>query len=81
VGKTFVLTGTLDGVTRDLASRLIQDAGGRVTSSVSAKTDAVIAGIEPGSKLDKARSLEVPVWNTAEFLAALRKAGIKLPAR
>ncbi len=80
-GKTFVLTGTLDGVTRDLASRLIQDAGGRVTSSVSAKTDAVIAGIEPGSKLDKARSLEVPVWNTAEFLAALRKAGIKLPAR
>jgi len=81
VGKTFVLTGALDGVTRDEASRLILNAGGRVTSSVSAKTDAVVAGAEPGSKIDKARALGVSVWDEAEFLAALQKAGIKLSAR
>jgi DNA ligase (NAD+) len=75
-GKVFVLTGTLDALTREDASRLIQEAGGKVTSSVSAKTSAVVAGADPGSKLDKARTLGVEVWDEARLTTALRKAGV-----
>lgn len=75
-GKTFVLTGTLVGMTREEAARRIQEGGGKVTSSVSAKTDAVIAGGGPGSKLTKARSLGVAVWDEAAFRSALRRAGL-----
>lgn len=67
-GKTLVLTGTLPTLTREVATALIEAAGGKVAGSVSKKTHAVVAGEAAGSKLEKARSLSVPVWDEAEFL-------------
>jgi DNA ligase (NAD+) len=66
-GKVFVLTGTLPSLTRDQARELIEASGGRVTGSVSKKTDYVLAGADPGSKLDKANQLGVTVIDEAEF--------------
>ena len=66
-GKTFVLTGTLPTLTRDDAKELIEAAGGKVTGSVSKKTDYVVAGSEAGSKLDKARELGITVLDEAEL--------------
>jgi DNA ligase (NAD+) len=66
-GKTFVLTGTLAHFTRDEAKKMIEDAGGKVTGSVSKKTDYVVAGADAGSKLDKAKELKVPVIDEKEL--------------
>jgi DNA ligase (NAD+) len=67
VGKTFVLTGTLPHYSRDEAKKLIEDAGGKVTGSVSKKTDYVVAGDDAGSKLDKAKELGVKVIDEKEM--------------
>jgi hypothetical protein len=60
---TFVLTGTLPTLTRDEAKAKIEEAGGKVTGSVSRKTTVVVAGEEAGSKLDKARELNIEIWD------------------
>ncbi|MHB8626680.1 MAG: NAD-dependent DNA ligase LigA [Aggregatilineales bacterium] len=70
-GKTFVLTGTLPTLTRDDASALIAQHGGKVSGSVSKKTSYVLAGDSPGSKLDKGRELGVSVLDEAAFMALL----------
>jgi DNA ligase (NAD+) len=66
-GKAFVLTGTLAHFTRDEAKKMIEDAGGKVTGSVSKKTDYVVAGADAGSKLDKAKELGVEVIDEKEM--------------
>jgi len=71
VGKTFVLTGTLESLTRDQASKLIVERGGRVSSSVSKKTDYLLAGSEAGSKLAKAESLAIDVLDEVTFKSML----------
>jgi DNA ligase (NAD+) len=71
-GKTFVLTGTLANYSRDDAKKMIEDAGGKVTGSVSKKTDYVVAGVDAGSKLDKANDLGVPVIGESEMEKLLR---------
>jgi len=74
VGKTFVLTGTLAHFTRDEAKKMIEDAGGKVTGSVSKKTDYVVAGADAGSKLDKAKELGVAVIDEKEMKSIAEKA-------
>ncbi len=70
-GKTLVLSGSLDGLTRDEAGQRIRAAGGRVTGSVSKKTDYLVAGVNAGGKLDKARELGVEVLDQAQLLALI----------
>jgi DNA ligase (NAD+) len=71
--KTFVLTGSLERFTRDEAKEKIESLGGITSSSVSKKTDVVIAGLEAGSKLSKALELGIPIWNEEEFINNLSK--------
>ena len=66
-GKVFVLTGTLDSLTRDEAKELIESAGGKVSSSISKKTDFLLSGEKAGSKLKKAEELGVKIINETEF--------------
>jgi DNA ligase (NAD+) len=72
-GMTFVLTGTLPSLSRDEAAQWIRDAGGHVSGSVSKNTSALIAGDAAGSKLEKASSLGVPVWDEAQLREKLGK--------
>jgi DNA ligase (NAD+) len=72
-GKTFVLTGTLESMTRDEAQARLEGLGHKVAGSVSKKTDYVVAGADAGSKLDKAKDLGVAVLDEAQFVEFLRK--------
>lgn len=70
--KTFVLTGTLPTYTRSEASKIIEDNGGKVSSSVSKKTDYLLAGEDAGSKLTKAQRLGVTVISEQELLSMIK---------
>ena len=70
-GKTFVLTGTLPTLARDDAKDMIEAAGGKVSGSVSKKTDYVVAGLEAGSKLDKAQALGITLLDETALLAMI----------
>lgn len=70
-GRTFVVTGTMLGFTRDEAKAAITARGGKLTGSVSGRTDALVAGEKAGSKLAKAESLGVPVLDEAAFEVVL----------
>jgi DNA ligase (NAD+) len=71
VGRTLVLTGTLPNLTREDATQRIEAAGGKVTGSVSKKTDYLVAGADPGSKLTKAQELGTEVLDEDGLLALL----------
>jgi DNA ligase (NAD+) len=66
-GLTFVLTGTLPTMTRDETKSIIERHGGKVTGSVSSKTSYVLVGDSPGSKLDKAQNLGIPIIDEEDF--------------
>lgn len=78
-GLTLVITGTLDGFSRDGAKAAVEERGGKVTGSVSKKTSAVVAGANPGSKLQKAEELGVPVLDEAAFGRLLNEGPGALP--
>jgi len=71
LGKTFVITGTLDGLSREEAKARIEALGGKVTNSLSGKTDYLVVGESPGSKLEKAIKLGVATLDEAAFVGLL----------
>ena len=71
-GKTFVLTGSLESITREEAKEKIEAVGGKTSSTVSSKTDVVVVGANPGSKYDKAKSLGITIWTESDFLDMLK---------
>ena len=71
-GKTVVLTGTLDSMGRKEATDILENLGAKVTGSVSKATDAVVAGHDAGSKLDKAQALGITVLSESEFLELIK---------
>ena len=73
LGYTFVLTGTLPTLSRDEASKMIEDAGGKTSSSVSRKTSFVLAGEEAGSKLTKAKELGIKIIDEETFIKMLNE--------
>ena len=73
LNKTFVITGTLSNMSRDEAKDRVELLGGKTSSSVSKKTDVVIVGDNPGSKFDKAKELNIEIWDEAKFLSMLNK--------
>ena len=77
-GKTFVFTGGLDRFTRDEAQRAVETVGARVSSSVSKKTSYVVAGRDPGSKLEQAKTLGVTILTEQEFASLIGEEGKKL---
>ncbi len=80
-GKTWVLTGTLSSMSRDEAKAKLEALGAKVAGSVSKKTACVVAGVEAGSKLDKARELEVPVIDEQEFIRLLNDMAVRSEGR
>lgn len=80
VGKTLVLTGVFPSLSREDATALIEAAGGKVSGSVSKKTFAVVVGSAPGSKLEKAKALSVPIWDEAELLLQAGDVEVVKPA-
>jgi len=76
-GKVYVITGTLSEMGRDDAKKYLQALGGKVTGSVSAKTDCLVAGEKAGSKLAKAQSLGIDILDEAEFIKLLRELGVQ----
>jgi len=71
-GKTFVITGSLESMSRDEAKQILKDLGAKVSGSVSSKTDFLIAGEEAGSKLDNAKKLGVKIIDEAGFLKMIK---------
>ena len=70
--KRFVITGKLDNFSRSEITKVIKDLGGAITSKVSAQTDYLIVGIDPGSKLQQAKQLEIPIINESDFLLLIK---------
>ncbi|MEN8282854.1 NAD-dependent DNA ligase LigA [Acinetobacter gerneri] len=77
-GESWVLTGTLEQMTRDQAAAMLQTLGARVSGSVSSKTKCVVAGAKAGSKLEKAAKLDIPVMDETAFLALMADYGLTL---
>lgn len=76
-GKTFVFTGSLETLSRDEAKDLVRNLGAKASGSVSSKTDYLVSGEASGSKLDKARELNIPIMNEEEFLEFMKEFGVE----